>query len=236
MIIFFAPDLEDSLTLPESESKHCIKVLRKSVGDIINVVDGKGGMFECRIADNNIRGAAVEITKKESLPPYWHFNLTIAVAPTKNMDRIEWLVEKLTEIGVNKIIPVKCDRSERKEIKIERLKKIAVSAMKQSLKAQLPEICELTPIDEFLRNNWKSDNYICYCHTSIPKLTLSKIVKPGSSVTILIGPEGDFSPEEIELALENNWIPVTLGDNRLRTETAALVSADTIHIINQINQ
>lgn len=236
MIIFYAPDIENSLILPEGESKHCIKVLRKSVGDIINVVDGFGNMFECRLVDNNPRCAAVEITKKETHPLHWKFNITIAVAPTKNMDRIEWLVEKLTEIGVNKIVPVKCCRSERKDLKVDRLKKIAVSAMKQSLKARIPEICELTPIDSLLRENTDSDNFICYCHPSIPKQILSRIIKPGKSVTVLIGPEGDFSPDEIALAINNGWKPVTLGDNRLRTETAALVAADTVHIVNQIKE
>ncbi len=235
MIIFYAPDIETSLTLPESDSKHCIRVLRYSVGDIINIIDGKGNYFTCRLVDNNPRAAAVEIIEKRTQPLHWNYNITIAVAPTKNMDRMEWLVEKLTEIGVNRIVLLKCQRSERKEVKTERLKKIAVSAMKQSLKATLPEITEVTSIKQFLKECDDAQKYVCYCHPSVPRVPLAKALKPNESLSILIGPEGDFSPEEIQTALSTGWQPVTLGNNRLRTETAALVAVDTVHIFNQIN-
>lgn len=234
MIIFYAPDIEQSLSLPESDSKHCIKVLRTSVGDIIHVIDGKGNIFKCRLVDNNFRGASVEIIEKTIQSLHWDFSITVAVAPTKNMERMEWLVEKLTEIGVNKIVLLKCQRSERKEVKTERLKKIAVSAMKQSLKAWMPEITEITSFKQFIEETAGGQNFICYCHPSIPRTSLAKSLQPGQPVSIIIGPEGDFSPDEIQLALNSGWQPVTLGDTRLRTETAALVAVDTVHIVNQL--
>lgn len=235
MIVFYAPNIENTLTLPESDSKHCVKVLRSAVGDIIHVIDGKGNIFTCSLVDNNPRAAAIEIIDKQVQPLHWSYPVTIAVAPTKNMDRMEWLVEKLTEIGVNRIVLLKCQRSERKEVKTDRLKKIAISAMKQSLKAWLPEITEVTALKQFLEHCSDSQKFVCYCHPSIPRQLLAKSLKPNEPVSILIGPEGDFSPEEIQTALAKDWIPVTLGDNRLRTETAALVAVDTVHIFNQIN-
>ena len=135
MIQFYAPDIERTLTLPESDSQHCIRVLRRTVGDTVNVIDGRGNAFICRLVDAHPKHAAVEIVEKTRVTKPWNGEITIAVAPTKLMDRMEWMVEKLTEIGVDRIVPLLCEHSERKEIKIERLEKTAISAMKQSLKA-----------------------------------------------------------------------------------------------------
>lgn len=234
MIQFFAPDIESTLTLPQSDSQHCVRVLRMQPGDELDVIDGRGHRFRCVLADAHSKHAAVEIIEKIDMPLCWSQQITVAVAPTKHMDRMEWMVEKLTEIGVNRIIPLLCRRSERKEIKTERLEKIAVSAMKQSLKSVMPEIYPMTPVREVINSFAEAQRFIAYCDPSIPRLNLSQVYQAVKDAVIMIGPEGDFSPEEIKAALDAGWKPVTLGDNRLRTETAAIVGCDTFHIIDQI--
>lgn len=236
MIQFYAPDIAETLVLPESDSQHCVRVLRMQAGDLLQATDGKGHRYTCRIVDAHQRRTLVEITDCTDIPSGWLQQLTVCVAPTKHMDRMEWLVEKLTEIGVNRIIPVKCRHSERKEIKTERLEKIAVSAMKQSLKARLPEIWEMTPISSILPMFADSQRFFCYCDDTIERRTLACEYKAHTDAAVLIGPEGDFSPEEARTALDLGWMPVTLGPERLRTETAALVAADTFHIIDQLNR
>lgn len=236
MIQFYAPDIVDNPVLPENDSGHCVRVLRMKNGDMIDVVDGRGTRYKCRITDAHLRHTMIEIVEQIDQPPVWSFNITVAVAPTKNMDRMEWLVEKLTEIGINRFIPVRCQRSERKEIKRDRLEKIAVSAMKQSLKSELPEIMPMTPLRDIL-NDSRYDGYqryIAYCDPTIPRKLLSREFNPGQDTIVLIGPEGDFAPEEITASLDAGFIPITLGDNRLRTETAALVAVDTCHIVTQM--
>lgn len=236
MIRFYAPELPDNPVLPADESAHAVRVLRRRIGDELEAVDGRGSLYRCRIISDNHRGAAVEVVATEALPKVWKPTITVAVAPTKNMDRMEWLVEKLVEIGVDRIIPVRCARSERKEIKTERLEKIAVSAMKQSLKAILPTISPLTPIADFYREfaGREGGKFVGYCDDNTERRLLARSYRPDDDATILIGPEGDFSPDEIEGARKAGFQVVTMGDNRLRTETAALVGCDTIHIINQL--
>jgi 16S rRNA (uracil1498-N3)-methyltransferase len=235
MIQFFAPDIESTLCLPEADSGHAVRVLRMQPGDELQVVDGRGHRFLCRLLDNHSKHAAIEIVEREDIAPVWQNNITVMVAPTKNNDRMEWLVEKLVETGINRIVPVRCARSERKEIKRERLEKIAVSAMKQSLKATLPEITEMMPIAEALRSFDAPQKYMGYCDDNVERKLFAKQYQPNVDVIILIGPEGDFSPAEVQAAISAKYVPVTMGDNRLRTETAALVACDTCHIINQIN-
>ncbi len=235
MIQFFAPDIETNNMLPESDSQHCVRVLRMKEGDTVEIIDGKGFRYTCRLIEAHSKRAKVEIVEKIPVPPVWDNNITIAVAPTKHLDRMEWMVEKLTEIGVNRIIPLLCRYSERKEIKVERLEKIAISAMKQSLKATMPEILPMTPIKEIITSFDAEQKFVAYCDKTIPRKLLSKEYSANKDTIILIGPEGDFSLEEIKSALDNNYCPITLGDNRLRTETAAIVACDTCHIINQIN-
>lgn len=234
MIQFFAPDLDVTPILPEGESHHCVKVLRRQPGDEVEVIDGKGHVYSCRLLEAHAKHAMVEILSCRDLPLPWGYELTVGVAPTKHLDRMEWLTEKLVEIGINRLIPLRGDRSERKELKTERLEKIAVSAMKQSLKATLPVIDEMTPISDAIRSTKAAQRFICYCDDSVERKLLSHEIKPGTDVCILIGPEGDFSPSEVSLAVENGFIPVSLGDTRLRTETAALFAASTVHILNQI--
>lgn len=235
MIRFYAPDIMTKQTLPAEDSAHAIRVLRRRIGDEIEVVDGKGTLYMCRLVTDDTKGALVEIIDTLPLPKVWKPKITVAVAPTKHSDRMEWLVEKLTEIGVDRIVPLRCERSERKEIKSARLEKIAVSAMKQSLKAVLPEIYDTMTLKDFFHENYSGQRFMGYCDADTERCLLATAYTPGSDVTILIGPEGDFSPSEVKAAIEAGFIPVTMGDNRLRTETAALVGCDTIHIVNQIN-
>jgi len=205
-------------------------------GDEIEVVDGRGGLHRCILRDAHPKHAFVDVVESKSLPKVWTGNIHIAIAPTKHNDRMEWLVEKLVEIGVDRITPLRCRYSERKDINVERLEKIAISAMKQSLKAILPQIDAMTPYPAFLDASRTGNRFIAYCDPTIPRRLLSREYHPGADATILIGPEGDFSTEEITRALSEEWIPVSLGDNRLRTETAAMVACDTCHIIQSLNE
>lgn len=232
MIQFFAPDIENLQVLPKEESQHCIRVLRHKENDEINVIDGRGKRYLCRIIEADPREVRLEIISSEIIHPSWEVEITLAVAPTKNMDRMEWLMEKAVEIGINKFVPLLCEHSERKNIKTERLLKIAIAAMKQSLKTSLPEITELTPLRDFVRSDRSEMKFMGYCDKDYPLRNLLAEYQPGKSVAIMIGPEGDFSPAEVRLCVENNFIPVTFGNNRLRTETAGLVGLETIHIIN----
>lgn len=236
MIQFFAPDIESSDTLPESDSQHAVRVLRMKTGDTIEVVDGKGHRFLCRLVDPHPKRAVVEVIERIDHPLAWSNKIIIGIAPTKHLDRMEWVVEKLTEIGVNRIVPLRCRHSERKELKRERLEKIAVSAMKQSLKATLPIIDEMTDFKRFVTGIDTPQRFIAYCDDTVRRRLLAKEYQANTDTTILIGPEGDFSTEEVCVAIDNGFCPVTLGDNRLRTETAAIVACDTCHIINQINR
>ncbi len=234
MIRFYAPQIATSTVLPESDSAHCVKVLRMQPGDELELTDGHGYLYHCRLLEAHHKRASVEVLSKEELPLPWNYRLTIAVAPTKHLDRMEWLVEKLTEVGINEFVPLLCSRSERREIKTERLEKIAVSAMKQSLKAVLPDIAAMTPVSRFIDECTAQSRFICHCDSESQRLTLAGEIRPGTDVAILIGPEGDFTPDEVRHAISKGFVPVTLGDNRLRTETAALFAASTIHVINQL--
>lgn len=234
MIQFYAPDIATSGVLPESDSQHAVRVLRLKEGDELFVVDGVGHRLRCRMIDPHPKHALVAIEETIDAPLPWSFDLTIAAAPTKNNDRMEWLTEKLTEIGLNRLVPLLCRHSERKEIKTARLEKIAVSAMKQSLKTVLPRIEPMTAFADFIASVKDSGAqlFIAYCDPSVPRRQLFKEIIPGRDAVILIGPEGDFSPEEVAMALDAGFMPVTLGDNRLRTETAALYAATAVQLAN----
>lgn len=232
MIQFYAPDIASTLALPESDSAHATRVLRLKAGDEIRAIDGKGTAYNCRITAPHQRRTLVEILSTEAMPLPWSQEFVIAVAPTKHLDRMEWFVEKAVESGVNRIIPLLCRHSERRELKTERLEKIAVAAMKQSLKGVLPAIDPLTPVGEVLEKYADSQRFIAYCDRTIPRRLLACEYHPGKSAIALIGPEGDFAPEEIRLALDSGWMPVSLGPCRLRTETAALTALQTFHILD----
>ena len=236
MIQFYNPKIEVDSILPADEGAHAIRVLRKKEGDIVMVTDGVGHRFACRLLSTNYRVIPVEILSKEDVPKTWNNRITIAVAPTKHLDRMEWFVEKAVEIGVDRIVLLGCRHSERRIMKIDRLKKIMVSAMKQSLKTVLPEITELMPLSEFLGTVAEGDlKYLGYCDSNYPLKSFVNEYRHGSDVTILIGPEGDFSQAEVSDAVAAGFVPVTFGDTRLRTETAALYGVQSVHIINQMS-
>lgn len=233
---FYCPDIADTLTLGEEDSKHCVKVLRMGEGDTIEVVDGNGNLYTCRISMAHPKRCAIEVLDKEQQPPHWGHRIVLAIAPTKNLDRIEWLVEKCVEMGVDRIIPLRCHNSERTVLKTERLKKIMVAAMKQSLKATLPQLDEMTSIMDVIAEGVEGTRCIAYCDAMLPReqrRALPSVYRPGSDVMVLIGPEGDFSPEEVQAATAAGFVPVTLGESRLRTETAGLMAVASIHAMDQ---
>lgn len=233
MIQFYSPDITETLTLPESDSGHAIRVLRLGLGDELQVIDGRGNVFDCRIADPHPKHTRLEVTGQREQPLPWSHRIVAAVAPTKHLDRMEWLVEKLVEVGINRFIPVLTTRSERKVIKRERLEKIAVAAMKQSLKAVLPQIDELTPLREVIRLMPEAQRFVGYCDDDVAeRRDFAGEYAPGRDTLILIGPEGDFTPAEIEATIAAGIMPVTFGSNRLRTETAALYAVSACHIID----
>ena len=233
MLLFYAPDITTPLyTLDEIESGHCVRVLRLQEGDTLNITDGRGTLYDAEVVDAHPKRCSVRIVAEHHNWEQRPYGLTIAVAPTKNIDRIEWFVEKATECGIDTIIPTLCDHSERKVIKGERLEKIAISAMKQSLKAYLPDIAPLTPLREVLTAPFEGTKLIAHCEEEAERVFIGSQLKAGDNVLILIGPEGDFSPEEIALARENGFREVSLGNCRLRTETAALAAAMYTAFVN----
>lgn len=235
MIQFYAPEIAETLRLPESDSAHAVRVLRMKAGDQLQVIDGRGNVYQCCLTEAHSKRAAVEILSCDAQPLPWSQQIVVAVAPTKHLDRMEWMVEKLTEIGVNRIIPMLCARSERKEIKTERLEKIAISAMKQSLKAVLPVIDEMTPISHITSAFDGYTKAVAYCDDAVERTDFTSLYRPCTDTIVMIGPEGDFSPAEIEATLNSGFTAVTLGENRLRTETAALYAISACHILDQIN-
>ena len=235
MQLFYNPDIDkttESFSFDKEESRHIIKVLRKKDSDILHVTNGLGFLFETEItlASDNKCTVQVLSVKKADEPK---FRLHLAVAPTKMNDRFEWFLEKATEIGIQEITPVFCDRSERKAINPERFEKIILSAMKQSNETFLPKLNQAVSFKEFIKQKNEGLNLIAHCEET-DKKSLKEILKPNKNVTMLIGPEGDFSEKEIALALENNFQPVTLGNTRLRTETAAIVACHSVVFFNEI--
>lgn len=233
MHIFYTPELSGkTYTLDETESKHCVRVLRLEKGDEITLVDGRGGFFSAEISDPNPKRCVVNLTKSELNFGQRNFQVHVAIAPTKNMDRIEWFLEKATEIGVSRVTPLLCRHSERKEIKHDRLEKVMISAMKQSLKAYLPQLDELTKFSDFVRQPFEGQKFIAHCEEQHREL-LKNAIKLDGNYLILIGPEGDFSSEEIRMAIDAGFVPVSLGDSRLRTETAGVVACHTFNLLNE---
>ena len=235
MNIFYAPDIKnENYTFSETESKHIIRVLRLKASDIVNIIDGKGNLYSAKIVVENPKKCQVEILSVEKEYNKRDFNLTIAIAPTKNNDRLEWFCEKATEIGIDKIIPFISFHSERRKIKSERFEKIIISAVKQYIKAYVPEFSELTKFKDLIKQDFDGHKFIAHCNNAIKELHhLKNIYKKGDNVLILIGPEGDFSVEEVKEAIDNGFEEITIGKSRLRTETAGIVSAEIINFINE---
>ncbi len=240
MQLFYAPEIvPPDHTLTEEESKHCVRVLRLGVGDPITLTDGHGTLYRGRIADDHPKRCRVEIVEQtphfEPLP----YHLTMAVAPTKNNDRYEWFLEKATEVGVTQFIPLETEHSERRVFKAERSEKVITAAMKQSLKAYRPRLEPLTPFRELIARPFEGRRFIAHCNeaiTLIGKRYLASTLQQGEAVQILIGPEGDFSPEEVAEAVKAGFEEISLGSQRLRTETAAVAAVVMVAVVNHEDQ
>ncbi|MFN0031227.1 MAG: RsmE family RNA methyltransferase [Flavobacteriales bacterium] len=235
MYLFYHPSALPgaTVTMDAAEAAHISKVLRKRDGDQIHLTDGRGKLYE----------AALIVGKKEMLASMMNYSeipgrnhkLEIAIAPTKNQDRLEWLVEKAVEIGVEKIVLIGCEHSEKTHVRMERLQRVAIAAMKQSLKYYLPEISLLQSFSEWVANCSANQKFIAHCKNELPRKSLMEAISKGQSCAIAIGPEGDFSEKEIALAIQNNFGPVSFGDQRLRTETAALCAVHTFSLIQNLH-
>ncbi|MFV8346153.1 16S rRNA (uracil(1498)-N(3))-methyltransferase [Flavobacterium sp. ZB4P13] len=234
MQLFYNPNITEStetFSFDKEESKHIIKVLRKKDTDILFVTNGLGFLFKTEITLASDSKCTVKILSFEKAAAS-KFHLHLAVAPTKMNDRYEWFLEKATEIGIHEITPIICDHSERKVINTERFDKILLAAMKQSNELYLPKLNDAVTFKEFIKLEREGLKLIAHCEET-DKRTLKSVLKPNENVTLLIGPEGDFSEKEIALALENNFIPVSLGNTRLRTETAAIVACHSVIFVNE---
>jgi 16S rRNA (uracil1498-N3)-methyltransferase len=234
MQLFYNPTIDETtenFSFDKEESKHIIKVLRKKDTDILFVTNGLGLLFKTEITLASDNKCTVQILNVEKTEPS-KYHLHLAVAPTKMNDRYEWFLEKATEIGIHEITPIICDRSERKVVNRERFEKILLTAMKQSNVLFLPKLNDAVTFKEFIKHKNEGLQLIAHCEET-DKKSLKSVLKTNENVTLLIGPEGDFSEKEIVLAIENNFIPVTLGDTRLRTETAAIVACHSVVFFNE---
>lgn len=231
MHLFYSTNVNgEFIELDQDESRHLSKVLRLDNGDPVSAVDGKGGWYNCEVVEAHNKKAVLKVLDKaEQLEG---FGVEIASAPTKNLNRWEWFLEKATEIGIDAIHPISSFHSERKVLKRERQERILISAMKQSYKSKLPFLADLQGLNEFVKQDFEGEKYIAHCYDELPKMKLSEAHLKGKKALILIGPEGDFSKEEVQMATSAGFKPVSLGKSRLRTETAALVACHTIHLLN----
>jgi 16S rRNA (uracil1498-N3)-methyltransferase len=238
MELFYSRDIDSArCRLDKDESMHCVKVLRHRCPDVISVIDGEGKLYKCQLVDDSPKGAEAIVLSVEEDWGGHPYSLTMAVCPTKNNDRYEWFAEKACEVGMDKVVPVIGVHSERRVFKEARLEKLLISAAKQSLKAAVPQIAPVQTVKEFiLANSGKDDGILrmmayCFEQDEAPRRSVKEVLKEydGKEVIILIGPEGDFSREEALLALENGFIPVHLGESRLRTETAALTAVNAVY-------
>jgi len=221
------------MTLPEEESKHCVRVLRMEAGTAFKITNGSGEIFDAVMREAHPKKAVVELSNPQNGYDYWPFKLCVAVAPTKNIDRLEWFLEKATEIGIDEIFLFHSFHSERRQVKPERLQKVLVAALKQSLKSRLPKLHDLQSFNQLIKQDFQGRKYIAWIDEDVTNL-LANTYKKGENCLILIGPEGDFSPEEVALAQANGFETVSLGQARLRTETAALAACHSVQLINQM--
>jgi 16S rRNA (uracil1498-N3)-methyltransferase len=233
MHIFYKPEIHEKVFyLNEEESKHCVRVLRLREQDIVYLIDGVGGFYQARITEADPKKCKVGVYQSFKEYGKKSYNLTIAIAPTKNIERFEWFLEKATEIGIDLIIPIVCKQSERKVIKTERLNKILVEAIKQSQQAYLPKLAELCSFKSLIEQTFDGKKLIAYCNDE-NRHFLKDVIVAKENVLVLIGPEGDFSTDEIKLSLDNGFVGVSLGNSRLRTETAGVVACHSVALINQ---
>jgi len=233
MQIFYVPDMDvDSCTMDETESRHCVRVLRMAEGDRINLVDGKGMYCEGIISDPDPKGCRIKIINRKTDFEKKNYRLHMAVSPLKNPDRFEWFIEKSVEIGVDEFTPLVCRNTEKPGIKKDRINNIIVSAMKQSIKAYRPVLNDPEDFDEFICRDFRAVKMIAHCSQSTDRKGIKDVYLKGSDAVIMIGPEGDFSEEEIMKAIDNGFIPVHLGTSRLRTETAGVAACSAVYFIN----
>lgn len=236
MQLFYNPNISTdtkSFSFDKEESRHIIRVLRKTAGDELLLTNGKDQCFRAGILQANDKKCVAEIISCEDRLKTWDYELHIAIAPTKMNDRLEWFLEKATEIGIDEITPIICDHSERRHIKTARMEKVVISAMKQSLKFRLPKVNEAVKFKEFVKKNDWDLGLIAHCQEN-DKKEIRDLIREKQKIMVLIGPEGDFSDNEIELAKSNGMIPVTLGESRLRTETAGVVACNNIALLKEI--
>lgn len=234
MNVFYLPTAQlGTISFPEEESKHIVKVLRMKEGDGFCVTDGKGSLYDAELIDAHPKRAMANLSNQRCGYDLRDFKVSIAVAPTKLNERTEWFLEKATEIGIDEVKLFASYHSERRVANVERFRKIVVSAMKQSVKSKMPVIEEMIPFEKLVKQDFDGQKFIAWIDDDVKEQLCDLYVK-GSDVLVLIGPEGDFSKEEVTLAKENGFVPVSLGESRLRTETAALVACHTIQLINQM--
>ena len=237
MQLFYNPDINLNTTafsFDKNESRHIIRVLRKKDKDLLFITNGMEVLFKAEIVIASDKKCVVQIISKEIQPKEWNYKLHIAIAPTKINDRFEWFLEKATEIGIDEITPLICDNSERKMIKIDRYRKVIISAMKQSLKFRLPILNDPIKFSDFIKKDFSGSRLIAHCEQT-NKQTLKPTSFSHNNITVLIGPEGDFSTKEINTALQHKFIPLSLGNSRLRTETAGIVVCSSISVLKDIN-
>ncbi len=235
MDFFFSNDINNqTIILDNYESRHCIKVMRHKVGDLIKIVDGLGNLYSGNLVSFDKNSCTIQINDKTENYKKTNQHIHIGISPIKNQDRLEWFIEKSVEIGIDEITLIDCDRTLRKKIKIDRLNKIAITAMKQSLKAYIPKINDVISVNDFIMYNQNSSKFICHLDNDDRRdvFYYRDDIKKYKNVSILIGPEGDFSASEIELAIDNNFLCVTLGNSRLRTETAGVVACHLFNLMN----
>lgn len=234
MNVFYLPDAQiGTVSFPEDESKHIVRVLRMREGDGFYVTDGKGNMYDAELIDAHPKRATVILSNQRRGYDVRDFRVSIAIAPTKLNERTEWFLEKATEIGIDEVKLFSSYHSERRTVNLERFKKIVVSAMKQSVKSKMPQLDEMVSFDKLVRQDFAGQKFIAWIDEDVNE-QLCDLYKKGENALVLIGPEGDFSKKEVALAKDNGFIPVSLGDARLRTETAAVVACHTIQLINQM--
>lgn len=232
MHVFYTPNITSNPELPEEEAAHCLRVLRLKTGDKVMLTDGQGYFYRAVISEATGKHCRVRVTETLPQTKGWNGWLHVALAPTKNMDRTEWFAEKATEIGLDELTFLNCRYSERRVIKSERIAKILVSAAKQSLKATLPILNEMTDFSRFIAHDFSGQKFIAHCHAGAKPLLKDALI-PNQDALVLIGPEGDFSVEEVAEAVTAGFQPVSLGHSRLRTETAALVAVHTLNLLKQ---
>jgi 16S rRNA (uracil1498-N3)-methyltransferase len=234
MQIFFAPDIDgNSYTLDENESKHCIRVMRMTAGSPVRVIDGKGNLYEAKVTDPDPRRCSLTVTSIIRNFETRNYNIHIAISPLKNYERFEWFIEKSVEIGVDEITPLICGNTEKPGIKRERINNLIISAMKQSLKSTITILNEPVSFKDFIKTGYSGKKMIAHCHSDKDRKKIGEIYSKGDDTLILIGPEGDFTTEEIRSAVDAGFNPVHLGKSRLRTETAGIAACHSVYYINQ---